>query len=1060
MLNKNLKYIFFTYLLLLGVIVLVTLTTYKSKYYFNITAEAFQVDGIQLYYDNDGKGHSEAHSIVLPTTANILRAYSFELEAGKYQNFRIRPFESVSGNKILITKIDITDEKGKEVKNYPLTEVAVLGDVVLSPVGNSLMVEAVENPHDSNVIIWGEVKLNNTFNLCLSILYAILVTTILFLFILAFYYFNPYLIGMISQKKSYIVMLLSVVLLWIALYHKFIFSSFFYIYYDVGSDDWNSYLPYYQLIIDTVKSGCFSTFNFALGTGNSMFSIGLQWLDPFLPILFLPMALPNLILLLTFVKIIVIATIFYRYLSFFTQDEKILWLGVMLYSFGSYIIIWGQHYFFLTGVFYFTLLLYGLEKFIRTAKMYWLFFGLTLGLIGSLYFMFYAGIFFIFYFLARLNASNNWHYLIKHALALFILLIFAFLLAAVSVLPMIDILSNSPRTVPHFSFDVFYNTRTILVNISRFYSPILMGINDFQGNFNFYEDFLVYTSILFPLLLPIYFIDIFKDRRKRWYIFLILLAGTPFFFPSVSYLFNKFVNPATRYAFFYLLLSVLLIVSVLQNKISRIPVYLSCFINIAVLVFFVFYFEIKNFNIALFIFFLFVSYSIALTQNKFNRLYLIGGILILELFVTYYKAIFTGRAVINSSFLEKRYGYYDNTQDITTKLHRVDNSFYRIYRNYISVFMNDAAFSGYYGFDTYNSLSNAYFTKFRNAFDIKNGLISETWQIGNVPSIHDRLNDNLFLYTLLGAKYFISDGRKQLPFGYSKMDEQNAYSVYKNDYYLPLGFYYGKDKCIDDFSFLHLTASQKQEQLAQSYVTQQCLNAKAHNHLIELDNPADSFLATENYTIELKDNHIFIDFKNPVSYLHLDLQLGISNFQDLFGRVYVKANLDDAFSLTNAKHFYIEESGKAMVYLEYPKIIALSVEIYNPDFACLDIKMQEEDFKNYIHYNEILREKGVTFEYNKKENSFSAQYDSEEDGVIVMYIPYDKYWKADVNGKPRDVVLANIGFVAIPVQKGHNQIHVYYVNDKLKQGIIISIATSMFLFLLWLLKKYKKITEV
>jgi uncharacterized membrane protein YfhO len=1055
MLNKKIKYILFTYLLLLGVTVLVTLTTYKSKYYFNITAKAFQNDIIQLYYDNDGKGHTEDHAIVLNAISDQENTYSFTLDNGTYQNFRIRPFGSVSGNKILITKIDITDEKGKEVKNYPLTEVDVLGDVVLQLDNGQLIINSVENPQDSNVIIWGEVKLNNTFNLCLSILYAILVTTILFI-LGAFYYFNPYLIGMISQKKSYIVTLFSVVLLWIALYHKFIFSSFFYIYYDVGSDDWNSYLPYYQLIIDTVKSGYFSTFNFALGTGNSMFSIGLQWLDPFLPILFLPMALPNLILLLIFVKIIVIATIVYRYLSFFTQDEKILWLGVMLYSFGSYIIIWGQHYFFLTGVFYFTLLLYGLEKFIRTEKMYWLFFGLTLGLIGSLYFMFYAGIFFIFYFLARLNASNNWHYLIKHALALFILLIFAFLLAAFSVLPMIDILSNSPRIVPHFSFDVFYGARTILVNISRFYSPILMGINDFQGNFNFYEDFLVYTSILFPLLLPIYFIDIFKDRRKRWYILLILLAGTPFFFPSVSYLFNKFVNPATRYAFFYLLLSVLLIVSVLQNKISRIPLYLSCFINIAVLVFFVFYFEIKDLNIVLFLLFLFVAYTVSLTQNKFNRLYLLGGVLILELFVTYYKAIFTGRSVVNSSFVEQKYGYYDNTKDITTKLRRVDNSFYRIYRNYISVFMNDAAFSGYYGFDTYNSLSNAYFNKFRNAFDIKNGLISETWQIGDSPSINDRLNDNLFLYTLLGAKYFISDGRKQLPFGYTKIDAQDSYTVYKNNYYLPLGFYYAKDNCVNDFSFLNLTVTEKQKLLTHSYVIEKCLNDKEHDDISVLDNQVDSFLTEENYRVELQGNQIFIYFANPVSYLHLNVQLSISNFHDLFGRVYVKANPNDAFSLANAKHFYIEESGKAKVYLEYPQITELVVEVYNPDFSFLDITMQEQNFKNYLNYNEILRQKGVAFEYNKKENSFSVQYDAAEEGVVVMYIPYDKYWKVDVNGKPVDILLANIGFIGVPVQKGHNQIHVYYVNDKLRQGIIVSIATSILLFLVFLVKQYKR----
>jgi hypothetical protein len=162
MLNKKIKYILFTYLLLLGATVLVTLTTYKSKYYFNITAKAFQNDIIQLYYDNDGKGHTEDHAIVLNAISDQENTYSFTLDNGTYQNFRIRPFGSVSGNKILITKIDITDEKGKEVKNYPLTEVDVLGDVVLQLDNGQLIINAVENPQDSNVIIWVQQELQES----------------------------------------------------------------------------------------------------------------------------------------------------------------------------------------------------------------------------------------------------------------------------------------------------------------------------------------------------------------------------------------------------------------------------------------------------------------------------------------------------------------------------------------------------------------------------------------------------------------------------------------------------------------------------------------------------------------------------------------------------------------------------------------------------------------------------------------------------------------------------------------------------------------------------------
>jgi hypothetical protein len=167
MLKKKLKFLIPTYLFLAGIVALVTFTTYKSKCYFNITAEAFQADRIQLYYDNDGKGHSEEHSIVLEAVPNQKNIYAFELKSGTYQNFRIRPFAASSGRKLVISKIDITDENGKEIINYPLAEVSVWADVFLSEDSHHLNVEAVENPHDSNIIILGqqELPVNNTYKI-------------------------------------------------------------------------------------------------------------------------------------------------------------------------------------------------------------------------------------------------------------------------------------------------------------------------------------------------------------------------------------------------------------------------------------------------------------------------------------------------------------------------------------------------------------------------------------------------------------------------------------------------------------------------------------------------------------------------------------------------------------------------------------------------------------------------------------------------------------------------------------------------------------------------------
>lgn len=211
------KYILFTYLLLLGVIVLVTLTTYKSKYYFDITAEAFQVDGIQLYYDNDAKGHSEAHSIVLPTIANNTHTYSFTLYNGTYQNFRIRPFAPATGRKLLISSINITDARGKEIKRYTLSEISVLGDVVLQLDNCQLIIHAVENPQDSNVIIWGEVDLPSDYLAFMSDVFSLLgLFSVLFWSLLTFTLFSKHIPiwHKISMEYKYIILLIPFYYVW------------------------------------------------------------------------------------------------------------------------------------------------------------------------------------------------------------------------------------------------------------------------------------------------------------------------------------------------------------------------------------------------------------------------------------------------------------------------------------------------------------------------------------------------------------------------------------------------------------------------------------------------------------------------------------------------------------------------------------------------------------------------------------------------------------------------------------------------------------------------------
>lgn len=147
------------------------------------------------------------------------------------------------------------------------------------------------------------------------------------------------------------IMLAGVVLIGAAaIYGSLLLGSTRFAYTDRGLDTLEQYVPIYVDLIERVRSGTAGAWNFSYGLGTAVLSYQSWVLDPFnllLVAMGLALGSERLWFILAFiqvVKISVSAAVFDNLLKRFCQTPLARVLGAATFSFGGYLLLWGQHY--------------------------------------------------------------------------------------------------------------------------------------------------------------------------------------------------------------------------------------------------------------------------------------------------------------------------------------------------------------------------------------------------------------------------------------------------------------------------------------------------------------------------------------------------------------------------------------------------------------------------------------------------------------------------------------------------------------------------------------------
>ena len=93
---------------------------------------------------------------------------------------------------------------------------------------------------------------------------------------------------LIGFAKKHPKILLSVLVLLTAcvVYHQYIFGNYVFLFSDIGSDTTEQYIMYYNSIVNHIRNGNFSLWDFTNGFGTSMYQLNL--FNPTLWLIYLP----------------------------------------------------------------------------------------------------------------------------------------------------------------------------------------------------------------------------------------------------------------------------------------------------------------------------------------------------------------------------------------------------------------------------------------------------------------------------------------------------------------------------------------------------------------------------------------------------------------------------------------------------------------------------------------------------------------------------------------------------------------------------------------------------
>ena len=857
----------------------------------------------------------------------------------------------------------------------------------------------------------------------------------------------------------------------LVIFFPFLFGDKLAVFQDTGSDTRQQYLMQYATIVNHIKDGNFSFWDFNNGFGTSMLALNL--FNPFLMLVYLAGVIlgvghiPGVLVFVILLEIFLAQLFCYLFLDCFSFSEGSKIIASYIYGLSGYLLVWGQHYQFGAFVVFLPLLLFLLERAIRRGK-----FSLTLPLLvavmvcSSVYMSYMSLMIGGCYLLYRMVVSDQARgvrvrkfflhcasILLGIGIGMVIFLPTAYYLFTISSRLDSDasFLTRIGEYLTPYSLE-FYKTAFL-----RLFSTTFQGIQDYNGYSNFYEAPVLFFSALFVLLGFQYLFTVHRQETSRkakvmQYLAVLFFAVCMFTRIGAS-AFNAFAYPFSRHSFVFLPFFALMTAFTLdqlwlRRKISKTGFVLSCLCTAAA-----HYLALGEVteallhrNLILMCILAFVMAAALLLGflkkgAKWRRagISLLISALGISLCLEGWTC-FNDRDTLTTTDASYWGGLYDpNVAKALDYLKSTDPSFYRVEKDYYSgSYCMDGLAQNYRGISTYNSTPNRFIQEFIDLVTPNLPIMAEheyTWKQIGYYSGHS---------TLFGIKYVLSKNPDLQLDGFSLLEQFGDIYIYQNSAVESAARFYvsaGDDRVLSDaYGSLELERLLLENVLLDK--ENDALTEEMTGEEMKSQETLRSDYALEQIPCTIED--IRADGGDSVT-ISLDRDL-----LDKYRRVYLEfdirtptvsditVNQDEPLEY----HFRVSARKKKHVQVVVPS-------------SCESITLTRYGgrFEGTIKNIRLLGSKTTVSSYEGADIRLEVTSDScvagtlnaENSGYLFLPIPYEKGWTAQVDGIETEILQTDVGFVSIPVGAGEHSFTFTYQVPYMQEGAFVSILS----LLLW-----------
>ncbi|MGN8887784.1 YfhO family protein [Blautia sp. HCP28S3_G10] len=356
----------------------------------------------------------------------------------------------------------------------------------------------------------------------------------------------------------------------------------------------------------------------------------------------------------------------------------------------------------------------------------------------------------------------------------------------------------------------------------------------------------------------------------------------------------------------------------------------------------------------------------------------------------------------------------------------------------------------------------------------------------NAPKEHryENLDGRTILDRLAAVKYFVvrEKGTGYLPYGYSKKagkakKDNKKYLAYENEHSLPIGYTY--DSYIPRSEYEKMSATEKQQALLQGVVLEDSFlpetepvfsdrkiaykvstgegchmkdgkitvteeNAKLKLTFHGLRN-SETYLITENVDYEaLSPLEMVSDKKWNKMTKYEQNQLLYENSKWRYWKESQQATIDikgsfpektisiftDKYNAYSGKHNFICNTGYSVNGKSSITLTFENTGVYTLD----DLEIVCQPMNKVDSQTDKLAEESLT-EVQMKTNEITGKISVSSPKALLIALPYNKGFKAYVDGRETEVKQANTMYMAIELSEGSHEIRLVYCTPYLKTGL-------------------------